>query len=51
MEGNQLGRCAASRRGGLGLGLAGLGQLGAGSARGWGIDPTLHGLQTSDTAE
>lgn len=30
---------------------AGLGQLGAGSAGGWGIDPTLHGLQTGDTVE
>lgn len=39
-------RCVATWRVG-----AGLGQLGAGSAEGWGIDPTLHGLQTSDTVK
>jgi len=39
-------RCVATWRVG-----AGLGQLGAGNAGGWGIDPTLHGLQTSDTVE
>jgi hypothetical protein len=39
-------RCVATWRVG-----AGLGQSGAGSAGGWGIDPTLHSLQTSGTVE
>jgi len=49
-KGNQLG--GASRRGGSGLGLGWvgfgcMGRSGAESEEGWGIDPTLHGLQTS----